>query len=164
MNLKNKCSCTGVILGLRPANERRVLLCNDISHWLGTSLESAMLYDLFAINVLLWDNFHLIFPVSEPMHCNKPQHYLHLLNSPLFAHLGEKLLSISVDRNHKSLSFILSAETAPAISLLNWWGRLSLPIRHRKQIILFYVDSRCFTAVYPIKYVVFCMLIWFALF
>ena len=29
---------TGLVLGLRPANERR---CNNVSHWLGTNLESA---------------------------------------------------------------------------------------------------------------------------
>ena len=32
----------GLILGLRPANERRhYFICNDVSHWLGASLESA---------------------------------------------------------------------------------------------------------------------------
>ena len=41
-------SNTGLILGLRPANERRryfvptALLCTDVSHWLGASLESAL--------------------------------------------------------------------------------------------------------------------------
>ena len=33
----------GLILSLRPANERRSLLCNDVSHWLGASLASALL-------------------------------------------------------------------------------------------------------------------------
>ena len=32
---------TGLILGLRPANET-TLLCNDVSHWLGANLESAL--------------------------------------------------------------------------------------------------------------------------
>ena len=31
----------GLILGLLPANET-ALLCNDVSHWLGASLESAL--------------------------------------------------------------------------------------------------------------------------
>ena len=36
-------SLAGLILGLCPANERwRYLLCNDVSHWLGASLESAL--------------------------------------------------------------------------------------------------------------------------
>ena len=30
-----------LIIGLRPTNERP-LLCNDVSHWLGASLESAL--------------------------------------------------------------------------------------------------------------------------
>ena len=34
---------TGLILGLRPANEG-LLLCNNISHWLGANLESALRY------------------------------------------------------------------------------------------------------------------------
>ena len=33
-----------VILGLRPANERRRFFINDVSHWLGASLESALDY------------------------------------------------------------------------------------------------------------------------
>ena len=32
----------GLILGLCPANERRRFFCNDVSHWLGASLESAL--------------------------------------------------------------------------------------------------------------------------
>ena len=33
---------TGLILGLRPANERRCYFINDISHRLDTNLESAL--------------------------------------------------------------------------------------------------------------------------
>ena len=37
------CMYTGLILSLRPANERCCyLLCNKVSHWLGTILESAL--------------------------------------------------------------------------------------------------------------------------
>ena len=32
---------SGLILGLRPVNET-ALLCNDVSHWLGTNIESAL--------------------------------------------------------------------------------------------------------------------------
>ena len=55
----------GLILGLRPANERRryfvttswetVLLCNDDSHWLGAKLESALkLYCRYFFNRYYW--------------------------------------------------------------------------------------------------------------
>ena len=38
---------TGLILGLPPANGRRcLLLCNDVSHWLGASLESTLIHVL----------------------------------------------------------------------------------------------------------------------
>ena len=34
---------SGLIPGLRPANERRrYFVMNDVSHWLGTNLESAL--------------------------------------------------------------------------------------------------------------------------
>ena len=36
---------TGLILGLHPANERLRYFCNDVSHWLGASLESALWCD-----------------------------------------------------------------------------------------------------------------------
>ena len=38
----NAASITWLTLGLRPANEP--ILCNDVSHWLGTSLASALYY------------------------------------------------------------------------------------------------------------------------
>ena len=63
---------TGLVLGLRPANEMP-LLCNDVSHWLGTNLESALwklsfeqLFDQYIsslnwiiklIGVLIWNFF-----------------------------------------------------------------------------------------------------------
>ena len=37
------CSYSGLILLLHPASEKLVLLCNNVSHWLGTNLESALL-------------------------------------------------------------------------------------------------------------------------
>ena len=40
---------TGLIPGLRSANERRRYFCNDVSHWLGASLESA-LYPIMVLN------------------------------------------------------------------------------------------------------------------
>ena len=39
---KNVKWVTGLILGLHPANERRRYFCNDVSHWLGANLESAL--------------------------------------------------------------------------------------------------------------------------
>ena len=45
---------TRLILGLRPANE---LLCNDVSHWLVASLESALysrIWELLDINEETW--------------------------------------------------------------------------------------------------------------
>ena len=35
---------TWLILGLRPANERRCYKCSAVSHWLGANLESALKY------------------------------------------------------------------------------------------------------------------------
>ena len=40
---------TKLILGLRPANET-ALLCNDVCHWLGASLESGLYYHCAAVD------------------------------------------------------------------------------------------------------------------
>ena len=47
------CDIPGLILGLHPANE--TLICNDISHWLGANLESA-LYSLKVVMAYCVEN------------------------------------------------------------------------------------------------------------
>ena len=65
---KNKLCIKGLILGLCPANET-ALLCNDVSHWLGTNLESA----LYNTSGLSQDYGLVLFTVKEK---NQKQSFL----------------------------------------------------------------------------------------
>ena len=43
---------SGLILGLRPSQWETALHCNDVSHWLGANLESALQYES---DLQVWD-------------------------------------------------------------------------------------------------------------
>ena len=96
-----------VFLGLRPANERRRYVCNNVSHWLGANLESAL-------KALSYISCIISSLASGRFACNV--HVILMINGWYI--LGENALKVDLTNNKSKLVQVIAWRHCHCF---RWW-------------------------------------------